>query len=91
MHDPDWDEDVSAESIPAPSGGLSSSYIIRGKGRWGGCQDIQSKLSQYGVCLFVRWDPTPPFWSFLYDTHLTQQQVAAVLGNALHSWQVEIE
>jgi len=73
------------------TGTLRHSYIVRGTGLWGGCLDIQGRLAEYGVCRFVRWDPGPPFWRFLFDTHLTHHQVLAVLGHAADRWQVKVE
>ena len=68
-----------------------NSFIVRGSGRWGGCQDVQSKLSAYGVSSYVRWDPAPPHWRFLYDTNLTIMQVEAALGHLVDRWQIRVD
>ncbi len=91
MYEVDWDKVADAYDRSSRSGDLGNSFLIRGRGLWGGCLDVQSKLSEYGVCRFVRWDPAPPDWCFLFDTHLTKQQVLAVLGAARQRWQVNIE
>jgi len=91
MYEVNWDKVAAAHDKSSHADGLSNSYIIRGQGLWGGCLDVQSKLAEYGVCRFVRWNPGPPFWRFLYDTHLTKQQSLAVLGNSADRWQVEID
>jgi hypothetical protein len=90
MYEPDWDKvaDANDPETVRPGG---RSYIVRGTGRWGGCQDVQSKLGEYGICRFTRWDPRPPFWSFLYDTHLTRPQIFAVLGPSKDRNQVTLE
>ncbi len=79
MYESDWDKVIDAND-PDAAAGLSSTYSVRGSGRWGGCQEIQSKLSEHGFCRFTRWDPQPPFWSFMYDTDLTREQLFALLG-----------
>lgn len=91
MYRPDRSQVGGADDTPESSYGLSNSFIIRGAGRWGGCQDAQVRLSEYGVCRFVRWDPQPPHWKFLYDTRLTPEQIWAVLGHAGERWQITIE
>jgi hypothetical protein len=90
MYEPDWDK-VADANDPDVSSELGNSYIVRGTGRWGGCQDVQTKLGEYGVCRFTRWDPRPPFWSFLYDTHLAKHQVLVVLGSSKDRNQVTVE
>jgi hypothetical protein len=74
-----------------PADNLAHSYIIKGRGLFGACLDVQSKLALYGVCRFARWDPGPPHWRFLFDTHLNRQQTLAVLGASVDRWQVEVE
>jgi hypothetical protein len=73
------------------SDSLENSYIIKGRGLFGGCLDVQGKLARYGVCRFARWDPGPPFWRFLFDTHLNRQQTLAVLGASVDRWHVQVE
>ena len=90
MYEPNWDKVADANDPDIPSS-LGNSYIVRGTGKWGGCQDVQAKLGEYGICRFTRWDPRPPFWSFLYDTHLGKEQVLAVLGTARDRNQVTID
>ena len=90
MYKVNWDR-VAEANNPESAEGLRNSFVVRGTGRWGGCQDIQSRLSEYGVCRFTRWDPRPPYWSFLFDTHLTRQQTLAALGSAGDSMQVTVE
>lgn len=90
MYETNWDKVVETNNPDVPEG-LGNSFIIRGTGRWGGCQDVQSRLGEHGVCRFTRWDPRPPFWSFLFDTHLTKAQVYAVLGPSKDRNQVTVE
>lgn len=74
-----------------PPESLANSYIIKGRGLFGGCLDVQGKLAYYGVCRFARWDPGPPHWRFLFDTHLNRQQVLAILGPSVERWVVEVD
>ena len=90
MYEADWDKVADAHSQRS-STDLSNSFIIRGKGQWGGCLNVQGKLSEYGVCSYVQWDPGPPFWRFLFDTHLTRHQVFSILGHTADRWQVTVE
>jgi hypothetical protein len=48
-------------------------------------------LSNYGISSYVRWDPAPPHWRFLYDTNLTIMQVEAALGHLVDRWQIRID
>lgn len=58
---------------------------------WGGSMDTQARLYEHGICRYMSWDPNPPYWRFLYDTYLTKEQIAAVLGPTMDRWQVTIE
>jgi hypothetical protein len=74
-----------------PTSEFTNSFIIHGKGMWGGCMEIQNRLYEFGICRYMGWDPSPPHWRFLYDTFLTEKQIKAVLGPAVDRWQVSID
>ncbi|MEN8098309.1 MAG: hypothetical protein ABFQ89_04475 [Chloroflexota bacterium] len=91
MYEVDWDLVADANDPKGPAGGLENSYVVKGKGLYGGCLDVQGKLAEYGVCRFARWDPGPPYWRFTFDTNLSKDQTLAVLGRSSERWNVEIE
>jgi hypothetical protein len=60
---------------------LDQCYAVYGSGGWEGCNIVQDKLQNHGLCSYSRWEPAPPNWRFFFETNLEPSEAMHVLGS----------
>ena len=70
---------------------LEKCYTVHGKGGFEACFAVQEKLADYGLCSYTRGDPTPPRWRFFFETNLTPEKTAELLGKFVDRYEIDIE
>ncbi|RMF29050.1 MAG: hypothetical protein D6759_14665 [Chloroflexi bacterium] len=63
-------------------------YEVKGVGDQNGCIAVQAVLQEHGLCGYTRW--SPPYWQFIFQTHLDERQVRRLLGTLLDRYQVQL-
>jgi hypothetical protein len=67
---------------------INRTYLIHGEG---GIQMVQARLADHGLCSFTKWDPGPPLWCFVFDTHLSKPELEQILIDFVRRYAIRVE